>query len=371
MDNGEQGQGAARRQSRPVFLGDLQVGGGAPVSIQSMTNTRTADVEATAAQIARLEDAGCEVVRLAVPDAPSAKAFTELKKRARVPLVADIHFDHRLALAAVEAGADGLRINPGNIGSPRRVESVARAAGEHGLPIRIGVNSGSLPRRLLRRFGGPTPRAMVECALEQADLLERSGFGAIKISLKASDVARTVEACRLLSRRVDYPLHLGVTEAGVGRSAVVRSALGIGLLLAQGIGDTIRVSLTGDPVSEIGVARDILQGLGLRSFGPEIVSCPTCGRVQAESGEAFAAMAAGIVEGVAGLRTPLTLAVMGCEVNGPGEARDADLGLALADGEGVLFRRGTILRKVPLERVVEEFITEAARLDAESGKRSS
>ncbi len=356
-------QGAMRRQSRPVFLGGLQVGGGAPVSIQSMTNTRTADVNATAAQIARLEAAGCEVVRLAVPDMASAAALGELKKRARVPLVADIHFDHRLALAAVDAGVDGLRINPGNIGSPRRVEAVARAAGERGLPIRIGVNGGSLPRRLLRRFGGATPEALVECALEQAAQLEGVGFGAIKISLKASDVARTVESSRQLARRTDYPLHLGVTEAGAGRPAMVRSALGIGILLAEGIGDTIRVSLTGDPVDEIGVARDILQGLGLRSFGPEIVSCPTCGRVQAECGEEFVRMSAAIAEGVAGLKTPLKLAVMGCEVNGPGEAREADLGLALGRGEGVLFRNGSVLRRVPIERVVEEFIAEAVRLD--------
>jgi (E)-4-hydroxy-3-methylbut-2-enyl-diphosphate synthase len=363
MDIEVREQGAARRRSRPVFLGGLQVGGGAPVSIQSMTNTRTTDIDATAAQIARLEAAGCEVVRLAVPDVPAARALTELKKRTRLPLVADIHFDHRLALAAVAAGADGLRINPGNIGSPRRVAAVARAAGERGLPIRIGVNSGSLPRRLLRKFEGPTAVAMVECALEQAGLLERAGFGAIKMSLKASDVARTVEACRLLARRVEYPLHLGVTEAGSGRPAVVRSALGIGLLLAEGIGDTIRVSLTGDPVEEIRVARDILQGLGLRSFGPEFISCPTCGRVQAECGEAFVQMSAAIAEGLAGLKTPLKLAVMGCEVNGPGEAREADLGVALGRGEGVLFRSGTVLRKIPLERVVEEFIAEALRLD--------
>jgi (E)-4-hydroxy-3-methylbut-2-enyl-diphosphate synthase len=369
-NNGTAGQRTTRR-SRPVFLGDLQVGGGAPVSIQSMTNTRTADVPATAEQIARLEAAGCEVVRLAVPDCPSAAAITELKKTAGVPLVADIHFDYRLALAAVEAGVDGLRINPGNIGSAQRVEAVARAAGERGVPIRIGVNSGSLPRQLMNRFGGATPEAMVECALEQAAQLEGVGFGAIKISLKASDVTRTVQASRVLARRVDYPLHLGVTEAGAGRPAVVRSTLGIGLLLAEGIGDTIRVSLTGDPVSEIGVARDILQGLGLRSFGPEFISCPSCGRVRAEGGEEFAAMAAEIAEGVSGLRTPLRLAVMGCEVNGPGEAREADLGVALGNEEGVLFCNGTVLRKIPLDRVVAEFIAEAARLDAECEKRSS
>jgi (E)-4-hydroxy-3-methylbut-2-enyl-diphosphate synthase len=371
MTDDHRSLGGAQRNSRAIFLGSLQVGGGAPVSIQSMTNTRTAEVGDTAAQISRLEQAGCEVVRLAVPDRPSAEAFTELKKLTRLPLVADIHFDYRLALAAIEAGADGLRINPGNIGSPRRVEAVARAAGERGVPIRIGVNSGSLPRRLLRRFGGATPQAMVECALEQADLLEQAGFDAIKISLKASDVARTVDACRLLAGRVDYPLHLGVTEAGAGRPAVIRSALGIGLLLAEGIGDTIRVSLTGDPAEEIGVARDILQGLGLRCFGPQIISCPTCGRVRADGGDAFAHMAAGIARGVAHLRAPLKLAVMGCEVNGPGEAREADLGVALADGHGVLFRRGTIIRRVPPERVVEEFVAEAARLDAESDERSS
>jgi (E)-4-hydroxy-3-methylbut-2-enyl-diphosphate synthase len=352
-----------RRKTRSIAVGGVVIGGGAPVVVQSMTKTDTRDVRATSAEVRKLERAGAEIVRLAVPDRAAARALRDIRKKVSVPLIADIHFDHRLALAAVEAGADGLRINPGNIGSPPRVAAVARAAGERGLPIRIGVNSGSLPRRLLRQFEGPTPRAMVECALEQADLLERAGFGAIKISLKASDVARTVEACRLLARRVEYPLHLGVTEAGIGRPAVVRSALGIGILLAEGIGDTIRVSLTGDPVEEIGVARDILQGLGLRSFGPEIISCPTCGRVQAECGEAFALMAAAIAEGVAGLKTPLKLAVMGCEVNGPGEAREADLGVALGRGEGVLFRNGTVLRKVPLDHVVAEFIAEALRLD--------
>ncbi len=369
MNGGAEREG--RRQSRAVFLDSLQVGGGAPVSIQSMTNTRTTDLAATGAQITRLEAAGCEAIRLAVPDEAAARAIAGLKQSARVPLIADIHFDHRLALLALEAGVDGLRINPGNIGSERRVAAVARAAGERGVPIRIGVNGGSLPRRLLRTHGGATPEAMVACALEQAVQLEQFGFSAIKISLKASDVTRTVAACRLLAGQVDYPLHLGVTEAGAGRPAVVRSALGVGILLAEGIGDTIRVSLTGDPVEEVGVARDILQGLGLRRFGPEIISCPSCGRVQTEDGESFVAMATRIAEGIAGLRTPLRLAVMGCEVNGPGEARDADLGLALAGGEAVFFCRGVLLRKVPLERAVEEFVAEAGRMDAEGGKGSS
>jgi len=370
MDKDGRAAVAARRESRPVFLGPLQVGGGAPVSIQSMTRTRTADVEATATQIARLAGAGCEVVRLAVPDVASAEAIAELKRRAGMPLIADIHFDHRLALAAVAHGADGLRINPGNIGAPHRVEEVARAAAASGVPIRIGVNAGSLPRTLVRRFGGATPEALVASALEQAETLERFGFGAIKVSLKASDVPRTVEACRLLAGQCGYPLHLGITEAGSGRPALVRSALGIGLLLADGIGDTVRVSLTGDPVQEIGAARDILQGLGLRRFGPELVSCPACGRVRSVDSEAFAAIAAAIAEGVDGMKSPVRLAVMGCEVNGPGEARDADLGVALGCGEGVLFRRGAVLRRVPLDRVVETFLAEAARLDAESETRS-
>jgi (E)-4-hydroxy-3-methylbut-2-enyl-diphosphate synthase len=277
--------------------------------------------------------------------------------------VADVHFDHRLAIAAVEAGADGLRINPGNIGSRGRVEAVVRAAAEHGAPIRIGVNAGSLPRRLLEKHGGATAGAMVESALEHIAILEDAGFDRIKVSLKASDVTRTVTACRLLAGRVDYPQHLGVTEAGAGRAAAVRSALGIGILLAEGIGDTIRVSLTGDPVEEVMVAREILQGLGLRVFGPEIISCPTCGRVHAEGWEAFADTVTRIAEGVKRLRHPLRLAVMGCEVNGPGEAREADLGVAMGRGAGLLFRQGRSLRKIPADRIVEEFIAEAARLD--------
>jgi len=349
----------SRRPSRSIMLGGLAIGGSAPVSVQSMTNTHTDDVSATVAQIRRLEEAGCEIVRVAVPDMAAAQAIGSIKKQIRLPLVADIHFDHRLALAAAEAGCDGLRINPGNIGSEIHVREVVAAARDRGLPIRIGVNAGSLERELLARYGGATAEAMVESALSHVALLENQGFEAIKISLKASDVPRTVAAYRLLARRCDYPLHLGVTEAGGLFPGVVKSALGIGMLLAEGIGDTLRVSLTRDSVEEVRVAYEILKSLGLRQRGPEIVSCPTCGRTRIDL---FAILDA-VEKRLLTVEAPIKVAIMGCVVNGPGEAREADVGIAGGHGKGILFRKGEVVRKCREEELVEVLMAEVAILE--------
>lgn len=343
-----------RRETVPVHLGTVQVGGGAPISVQSMTNTDTADVEKTVAQIASLAGAGCEIVRVAVPDAAAAAALPRIKERITIPLVADIHFDHRLALMALAAGVDGLRLNPGNIGSPDRVAAVAREAGQRGVPIRVGVNAGSLERRLLGPGGEVTAQAMVDSALEHIRLLEATGFRAIKVSLKASDVPLMLEAYRLLASRVAYPFHAGVTEAGGVLSGSVRSAVGIGLLLAEGLADTIRVSLTGSPLPEVRVAYGILGALGIRKRGPEIISCPTCGRCRID----LARILEKVEERLQGVDRPLKVAVMGCAVNGPGEARGADVGIAGGRGRGVLFRGGRVLRTVPEGELVEALLRE-------------
>jgi (E)-4-hydroxy-3-methylbut-2-enyl-diphosphate synthase len=348
----------ARRKTRPIKVGGVVVGGGAPVVVQAMTKTDTRDVRATVAQVRRLERAGAEIVRLAVPDRAAAEALREIRKRARVPLVADIHFDHRLALAALEAGVDGLRLNPGNIGSAVKVREVVRAAGERGVPIRIGVNSGSLEKDILARAGGATAPAMVESALRHVRLLEDLGFRLIKISLKASDVPRTLEAYRLLAEQVDYPLHAGITEAGRLLAGSVKSSAGLALLLAEGLADTVRVSLTAPPEKEVFVAWQILQALGLRARGATFVSCPACGRCEVD----LMGVAARVEKTVLGLRVPLTVAVMGCTVNGPGEAKEADIGLACGRGGGVIFRKGKVLRKVPEARLAEEFIAEVLKL---------
>jgi (E)-4-hydroxy-3-methylbut-2-enyl-diphosphate synthase len=351
-----------RRPTRKIFVGDVPVGGDAPVAVQSMTNTPTADVAATAAQIRRLTEAGCEIVRVAVPDMEAAEAIAEIRRAIRIPLIADIHFDYRLAIASARAGADGLRFNPGNIGKPERVRALVDVAEERGLPIRIGVNAGSLEKDILRKYGGATAEGMAESALRHVRLLEDFGFSRIKISIKASDVPRTVEAYRRLSAETDYPLHVGVTEAGGLYPGVVKSALGIGMLLAEGIGDTIRVSLTRDPVEEVRVGFEILKALGLRRRGPEIVSCPTCGRCRIDL--------FGLVEEVErALLTcphPVKIAIMGCAVNGPGEAREADIGVAGGDGEGILFRKGTVVRKFPRDRLVAVLLEEVARFAAEN-----
>jgi (E)-4-hydroxy-3-methylbut-2-enyl-diphosphate synthase len=350
-----------RHNTRRITLGGVAVGRGAPVTVQSMTNTRTQDVAATVAQIHRLEAAGCEIVRVAVPDEDAARAVAGIRAQIRIPLIADIHFDHRLAVAAAENGADGLRINPGNIGGRDKVAKVVAVAKEGGLPIRIGVNAGSLEKDLLKTHKGATARAMVESAMRHVALLEAFDFQEIKISLKASDVPRTVEAYRLLASKTDYPLHLGVTEAGSLYAGTVKSALGIGMLLAEGIGDTLRVSLTRDPVEEVRVGFEILKALGIRQHGPEIISCPTCGRC---GFDLF-----GVVEAVEkALLTrpvPLKLAIMGCVVNGPGEAREADIGVAGGDGKGILFRRGKVVRKVPQEQLVETLLAEVDKWERE------
>ena len=339
--------------SRQINVGGVPIGGGAPVSIQSMTNTPTHDVEATLSQIRALAAAGCDIVRVAVPDMPAAKAIGALKAESPVPLVADIHFDYRLALEAAEQGIDKIRINPGNIGSPDRVEAVAKACRERHIPIRVGVNGGSLEKELLTKYGAPTPEAMVESALGHIRLLERYGFEDICVSLKASSVAVTMRAYQLMAQRYDYPLHLGVTEAGTREMGEMKAAAGIGGLLALGIGDTLRVSLTADPVEEVYAARKILKAIGLRREGPELIACPTCGRTQID----LIPMARQVEELLKDVDKPITVAVMGCVVNGPGEAGHADVGLAGGHGEGVLFKRGQIVaNKVPEDQLVPELM---------------
>ena len=334
--------------SRQIQVGSVAVGGGAPVSIQSMTNTPTHDVEATLGQIRALAAAGCDIVRVAVPDMAAARAIGALKAASPLPLVADIHFDYRLALEAAAQGIDKIRINPGNIGSPDRVKAVADACRTRGIPIRIGVNGGSLEKDLLAKFGGPTPEALVESALGHARLLEQFGFRDICISLKSSHVPTTMRAYQLMAARYDYPLHLGVTEAGTPELGILKSAAGIGGLLALGIGDTFRVTLTADPVEEIAAARQILKAIGLRREGPELIACPTCGRTQID----LIPMARQVEELLKGVDKPITVAVMGCAVNGPGEASHADVGIAGGKGEGVLFQHGRIVGKVPEDQLV-------------------
>lgn len=345
-----------RKHTRPLQLGTLQVGGGAPVSIQSMTNTKTEDVAATVRQIRQLTAAGCDIVRLAVPNAAAGAVLHNIRQAVpEVPLVADIHFDYRLALAAVEAGFDGLRINPGNIGDRGQVEKVVAAAAKRRLPIRIGVNAGSLEKDILARYGGhATPAAMVESALGHVRLLEELEFFEIKISLKANDVPTTIEAYRLMAEQVEYPLHLGITEAGTVRSGVIKSAVGIGAILAQGLGDTIRVSLTGDPVEEVKVAREILRALDLRRDGATLVSCPTCGRCEIN----LVAMAEKVDERLQSITRPIKVAVMGCVVNGPGEAREADVGIAGGKGCGIVFRKGEIVARVAEEELLPALFAE-------------
>jgi (E)-4-hydroxy-3-methylbut-2-enyl-diphosphate synthase len=338
--------------SRQITVGGVKIGGGAPVSIQSMTNTPTHDAAATLRQIRALAAAGCEIVRVAVPDRKAAQAIGAIKAESPLPLVADIHFDYKLALEAVAQGADKIRINPGNIGSADRVEAVARACRERGVPIRIGVNGGSLEKNLLDKYGGPTPEALAESALGHIRLLERFDFHDICVSLKSSSVPTTMRAYQLMAERYDYPLHLGVTEAGTPELGVIKSAAGIGGLLALGIGDTFRVTLTADPVDEIAVAKRILRAVGLRRDGPDLIACPTCGRTKID----LIPMARQVEELLKTVDKPITVAVMGCVVNGPGEARHADVGIAGGDGEGVLFQKGQIVKKVPENELVRELM---------------
>ena len=338
--------------SRQIHVGKVAIGGGAPVSIQSMTNTPTHDVEATLRQIRELATAGCEIVRVAVPDERAARAIGALKAGSPVPLVADIHFDYRLALISAEQGIDKIRINPGNIGGADRVEAVAKVCKERGIPIRIGVNGGSLEKELLERYGGPTPEAMVESALGHISLLEQFGFEDICVSLKTSSVPTTMQAYQLMAQRYDYPLHLGVTEAGTPTMGILKSAAGIGGLLALSIGDTLRLTLTADPVDEVKAARQLLKAIGLRKEGPELIACPTCGRTQID----LIPMAQQVEKLLESVEKPITVAVMGCVVNGPGEARHADVGLAGGKGEGVLFKHGQIVAKVPEDQLVPELM---------------
>lgn len=349
---------AARRPTRRITVGDVPIGDGAPIAVQSMTNTDTRDVVSTIAQIERLVKAGCEIVRVAVPDEEAARALSAIRRQTSAPLIADIHFDHRLAIAALDAGADGLRINPGNIGGRKAVEKVVRAAAARGTPIRVGVNAGSLPKGILKKHGRPSPEAMVESALEHVRVFEDLGFEQMKISLKSSNVGDTVRAYQLLSDRVDYPLHLGVTEAGTLIAGAVKSAIGIGLLLAGGIGDTFRVSLTRDPVEEVRVAYEILRALDLRHRGPEIISCPTCGRCEINLFE----LVETVEKALADIKAAPRVAIMGCVVNGPGEAREADVGIAGGRGQGILFKKGKVVGKIPEEKLAEVLIREVRRL---------
>ncbi len=332
-----------RSQTRKVQIGNVTIGGGAPIAIQSMTNTKTEDVAATVAQIRELTAAGCEIIRCAVPTMEAAKALSEIKKQITIPLVADIHFDYRLAIAAMENGADKIRINPGNIGSMDRVREVAETAKKYGVPIRVGVNSGSLERNLVEKYGGVTAEGIVESALDKVAMLEQFDFHDIVISIKSSDVLMCVKAHELIAKKTNYPLHVGITEAGTIRSGNIKSSLGLGMILSQGIGDTIRVSLTAAPVEEIVTAKLILRTLGLRKGGIEVVSCPTCGRTKID----LIGLAEQVETMVAGYDLPIKVAVMGCAVNGPGEAKEADLGIAGGNGEGLVFRKGEIVRKVP------------------------
>ena len=347
--------GYTRYETRRLYVGKVPIGGGAPVVIQSMTNTQTADTEKTLEQIHRLAVAGCEIVRVAIPDKEAAESIAALKERSPLPLIADIHFDHRLALICLEQGIDGLRLNPGNIGGDENVRKVAVEAKKRGVPIRIGVNAGSLEKDILEAHGGhPTAAGMVESALRHIALLEAQDFFDIKVSLKAQNVPLTLEAYRMLAERVNYPLHLGITESGTVTSGVIRSAVGIGALLAEGLGDTLRVSLTGPPEEEIAVAKEILKVLELREGGPTLVSCPTCGRCQID----LYPIAKQVEEKLKGITRPIKVAVMGCVVNGPGEAREADIGIAGGKGMGLVFRKGEIIRTVPEDQLVAELFRE-------------
>jgi len=351
--------GIPRRSTRQIKVGNVPVGGAAPVAVQSMTSTYTQDTAATVAQIKRLETVGCEIVRVAVPDREAAEAIAAIKPQITIPLIADIHFDYRLAVAAARAGADGLRINPGNIGSLKKVKAVVDCAAERGIPIRVGVNAGSLEKDLHKKYQGATAEAMVASAVRSIDLLGGLGFEQVKISLKASDVLRTVKAYRLLADKTDLPLHVGVTEAGGLYPGIVKSTLGIGMLLAEGIGDTLRVSLTRDPAEEVRVAYEILKALDIRRRGPEIISCPTCGRCRIDLFDILEQVEQAVMTKI----TPVKLAIMGCVVNGPGEAREADIGIAGGDGSGILFKKGCVVKTFPQEQLVAVLLEEIEKFE--------
>lgn len=341
--------GAHREQTKVITIGDRKIGGGNPILMQSMTNTPTEDVEATVAQILRLERVGCEIIRCTVPHMEAARALAEIKKQIHIPLVADIHFDYKMAIAAMENGADKIRINPGNIGGKDKVSAVVSAAKERNIPIRVGVNSGSLERELVEKYHGVTAEGIVESALDKVGIIEDCGYDNLVISIKSSDVMMCVKAHELLAAKTNYPLHVGITESGTVMSGNIKSAVGLGIILNQGIGDTIRVSLTGDPVEEIKSAKLILRTLGLRKGGIEVVSCPTCGRTKID----LIALAAQVEEMVQDIPLDIKVAVMGCAVNGPGEAKEADIGIAGGIGEGLLIKKGEIVRKVPEQELLD------------------
>lgn len=347
-----------RRKSLKIKVGQVEIGGNAPISVQSMTNTDTRNIEETVQQITKLEKAGCELVRVAVVDEAAANSLKGIKKRINIPLIADIHFNYRLALKAIENGVDCLRLNPGNIGSKEKVREVVAAAKDYGIPIRIGVNSGSVHKSILDKYGDLVPEALVESALEHVAILEELGFYNMKISMKASRIPLMVEAYRIIAQKVSYPLHIGVTEAGTVKSGTIKSAVGIGALLAEGIGDTLRVSLTGDPVEEVHVGFAILQSLELRKKGIELISCPTCGRCQIN----LAKIAEKVEAELSNIEKPLKIAVMGCVVNGPGEAREADIGIAGGKGQGILFKRGQVIATVPEDQLESCLLQEIKKM---------
>ncbi len=347
-----------RRKTRDISVGRIHIGGGHPIVVQSMTKTHTQDVEATVVQIRKLEEVGCQIVRVAVPDREAAVAIARIKPEVKIPIVADVHFDHHLALLSIKNGADKLRINPGNIQDRGELKKIVEAAKAQGIPLRIGVNSGSLPPDLYLKYGGVTSKGLEEAALRYVELMERWGFEDIVLSLKSSDLSLTIEANREISSILDYPLHLGITEAGLPHWGAIKSALGIGTLLAEGIGDTLRVSLTADPVEEVKVARTILKLLNLLEEGPDIISCPTCGRCEINVVE----IAKEVERRIEGIKKPLKVAVMGCVVNGPGEAKEADVGIAGGKKSGLIFRKGKAVRKVEEARIVEALMEEVRRL---------
>ena len=338
-----------RKKTRTAVVGDVRIGGDSPISIQSMTNTKTADVEATISQIRRFEEAGCEIIRVAVNDENAAAGFAKIVKQTKLPIVADIHFDYRLALAAIKGGAAKVRINPGNIGGFERTKEVVEAAKAAGIAIRVGVNSGSLQKDLLQKYGSPTPEALAESATRYVEMMDALNFHNLVLSIKSTDVPSTIKACEILSSRTDIPQHIGITESGTIRTGTIKSAAGLGAILSRGIGDTIRVSLSGDPVAEVGVAREILKSLGLRG-GPVLIACPTCGRTEID----LAGLAEKVEERLQSIKEDISVAVMGCVVNGPGEAREADVGVAGGIGEGLLFVKGEVVKKVPENQIIDE-----------------
>lgn len=348
-----------RRHTRKIHVGDVAIGGDAPVSVQSMTSTRTDDTHATIEQIHRLESAGCEIIRVAVPDREAAESLKQLKEAIRIPLVADIHFDYRLALRAIEQGVDKIRINPGNIGSEERVRRILDAAQKRGIPIRIGVNAGSLEKPLIEKYGGIKAEGLVESAMRHVAFCEQAGFEDFVVSIKASDVSLMIQANRLFAEKSDRPIHLGVTEAGTPKTGIVRSSVGIGTLLAEGIGDTIRVSLTGDPVDEVAAGQEILKTLRLRDRGLTVISCPTCGRLQTN----LIPIVEEVERRLRDVKKTITLAIMGCSVNGPGEAREADIGVACGKKSALLFKKGEIIRKLKEEDIVDTLIEEVGNWD--------